>query len=76
MKMLNENKEVYNIGFERKLEESEKLDLNLGKIMRNIYNLNVIAWRISISWNIYNSISIFFACFIDNYFNIGFSWFE
>ena len=43
MKMLNENKEVYNIGFERKLEESEKLDLNLGKIMRNIYNLNVIA---------------------------------
>ena len=42
MNMLNENKEVYNIGFETKLEESEKLDLNLGRIMRNIYNLNII----------------------------------
>ena len=42
MNMLKENKEVYNIGFETKLEESEKLDLNLGRIMRNIYNLNII----------------------------------
>ena len=42
MNMLNENKEVYNIGFERKLEETEQLDLNLGRIMRNIHNLNLI----------------------------------
>ena len=43
MNMLNENKEMYSKGFQKKLEETEKLDLNLGKIMRNIYNLNVIA---------------------------------
>ena len=29
MNMLNENKEVYSRGFETKLEETEKLDLNL-----------------------------------------------
>ena len=43
MNMLNENKEMYSKGFQKKLEETEKLDLNLGKIMRNIYNLNVVA---------------------------------
>ena len=41
--MLEENKEIYNIGFQKKLEESEKLDKNLGRIMREIYNLNVVA---------------------------------
>ena len=41
MNMLNENK-VYSRGFETKLEETEKIDLNLGRIMRNIYNLNII----------------------------------
>ena len=43
MRMLEENKEIYNIGFQKKLEESEKLDKNLGRIMREIYNLNVVA---------------------------------
>ena len=43
------NKEVlckninYNLSFKLKLEESEKIDKNLGRIMRQIYNLNSIS---------------------------------
>ena len=43
MNMLQENKDKYELGFQKKLEDSEKLDKNLGRIMRNIYNLNIVA---------------------------------
>ena len=42
MNMLQKNKDKYELGFQKNLEESEKLDKNLGRIMRNIYNLNII----------------------------------
>ena len=45
--MLEENKEIYNIGFQKKLEESEKLDKNW-KNYEKIYNLNYYL-RISIT---------------------------
>ena len=40
--ILGENKN-YNLSFKLKLEESEKIDKNLGRIMKEIYNLNSIS---------------------------------
>ena len=43
MNMLNKNNDIFTEGFKIKLEESEILDKNLGRIMRDIYNLNSIS---------------------------------